>query len=181
MEYEGDFEIIETAGQKVDRTNGREMAGKAHSYTLKKLNHKHRAIMDMLIYSPHLTLTEIAKRIDGTVSWVSLVVNCDLFQEELRRQRGKLDSFQRDRLISRLHDSGHKAIDRLDKVLEDHESSDSVAITAAKNVLSGLGFIGGNGGGGVNVNINNAPTVQTAISELGVTREMIEKAKDRRG
>ena len=178
MDLEGEFEVVEPAKQGVNRKKERALQVEVNNHKLKKLNYKHLAIMDMILYSPNMTMTEIAKRLNGTVSWVSLVVGSDLFQEELRNKRVTLDEFKREQLSSRLLDSGTKALDRLDKILDNEDASDSVASTAAKNVLTGLGFMSTNTPApGVNIQVNGD---NANVSALGVTSEMLKKVKDRR-
>lgn len=177
MDILGEFEVVETAGQSVRRKEQIKNLPQANNHQLKKLNHKHMFIMDCLLYTPGMTMTEIAKKLGGTTSWVSLVAGSDLFQEELRKRREGLDQFKRDQLASRMLDVGGKAIDRLEKILENDESSDTVATTAAKNVLTSLGFGTPAAAPGINVQVN-AENAQ--VNNLGVTREMLDRAKDRR-
>lgn len=179
MDIPGEYEVVAAEGQSVSRKEARDKLPTVNNHSLKKLNHKHMYIMDCLLYSPDMNMTQIAKKLNTRVSWVSLVVGCDLFQEELRKRRTELDSFKRDKLASRMLDVGDKALDRLETILDDEESSDSVATTAAKNVLTGLGFMNTNGNNSPGVNIQvNADNAQ--VSALGVTREMLDKVKNRR-
>lgn len=180
------YEILDSLDQNIDRAETVKQdevefrkAMRKSKADLKNLNHNHYAIMDYLLYHPKMTLTQIGKKLNRSVSWMSLVIGSDLFQEELKKRRQTIDGGHRDRLQSRLLVAGDKALDRLEKVLDNDDTSDSVAVTASKNVFTALGFMNTNGGGnGVNVEVN-AENAQVNMSPAGVTREMLNKAKDR--
>lgn len=143
---------------------------------LKSLNHRHHKIMDLLLYYPDMQYQEIAKEVGVSSTWVSLVIYTDLFQEELRKRRAQVEEFNRETLKARLYKSASKGLDRMDAIMDDEDASDSVAVAANKNILTALGFMNTNGGG-VNISVNETNNVQ---NNLGVTPEMLAKAKDRR-
>ena len=134
-----------------------------------KMTPKAWDILLLHLSDPQLTQTQIAEKLDSNQVYISRVMNSPCFLKEMT-------GIRRQRIHDRLNRAVESGVDRMERILDDEESADAVAVAAFKAVTSAAGFCsmggGGNSGNQVNVNVN--------AESLGVTPEMIAEANARR-
>lgn len=133
---------------------------------LKKLNHKHMYIMDIMLANPTFTNNQIAELAGVTPAWCSTVINSDLFRARLAERRGLLDEEFNRRITSKVHNLAEKAIDCLQEALEDtgdqclsHMDKHKVARTA----LEAAGILGKSSG--ITINNNDNSIKEVAVND----------------
>lgn len=108
-----------------------------------KLRPWHEMVADMLIANPNLTQREIAKRLDRSEYWLSIVVNSDAFQDYLARRKEEfidpvLQASVEDRLSAVANRSMDEFLRRMD-VAPGSISNDSL-LRATEISTKGLGM-----------------------------------------
>lgn len=56
------------------------------AYELQELSHRHEGLMNALLANPHMTIKELAAVVNYTPTYVSMLVNSDMFQAELKKR-----------------------------------------------------------------------------------------------
>jgi hypothetical protein len=146
------------------------MAQSAHQ--IQKLSYKHHRIMDYMIANPRLRMGEIAKELGFSLSWMSIVVNTDLFKEELLRRRAAFNDENIRITQDRLASLGDKTLNAMEKKVDkaniapDEFSMDELRKTA-ETVLKAQGMM--DSGPKVTVN-NNTQVVNNSVDEATFLR-----------
>lgn len=128
------------------------------------------AVFEILANKPRATQIEIAEKTGMSRPYISRIVNSQVFNDQIKQLRVAT-------IEARIHDLAEKGIDRAIRIVENDESSDKVAVEATRMALGAMGFSEKNGGGGVNVQINNTPV---EVNPFGVTADMVNEARQRR-
>ena len=143
---------------------------------IQKLGEKHRAIIDWLIANPQQSMAVLANEMDVSRSWLSIVMNSDVFREEYTKRRQEHNRELSRQLVERQLKVALKALDRLDVILDDDEVEDRLVLDTADRVAKNLGFSPSKG---------NAP--QLLHEETTIEREtarevapgVVERARER--
>lgn len=121
---------------------------------LKKLSHRHLAIMDWMLANPREKLGACADYFRVSAPWLSTVVNSDLFKERMAERRSLMEEHQTSRITQGLMDMAEDGILALGDVVKDKEIDPKTKTDITRMSLEALGFLGKRGGG-VNVQFNN--------------------------
>lgn len=125
----------------------------------------HKTLADMILGNPELTQREIAKRLNRSEYWLSIVVNADAFQHYLAVRREDLHSPV---VVAKFEDKirgvGSMATDRLAERLESRASfSNNELLAAAEFAAKCAGLGAPKPSAGVNLYVVNSPgPAQTA-------------------
>lgn len=111
-------------------------------YQLKKLSHRHHAIMDFMLANPQLPMHAIAEHFGVTQAWLSTVRHSDLFKARLAERRQLMDQDQAHRIGSKLQTLAEKGIDALCDIVDDEEQTADAKLNATKTALEAIGFLG---------------------------------------
>lgn len=145
-------------------------------YQLKKLSHRHHAIMDFMLANPTLPMSKVAEHFGVTQAWLSTVRHSDLFKARLAERRMMMDQDQAHRIGSKLQTLAEKGIDALCDVVKDEEQTADAKLNATKTALEAIGFLGktaapASGAQGqpaqVNISINNDAFQQARETAMG--------------
>lgn len=106
---------------------------------IRGLKHYHDAIMDEMLANPFWTLKQLAAKTGYTPSWLSMVINSDVFREEYHRRRGDVECNVMGSIQERLGRLSHLAIERMEEKLLDTEDKDYI-LDAFDKVLHKAGY-----------------------------------------
>lgn len=138
-----------------------------------RLSYRHRAIMDLMLSQPGMKLGAIATALGYTQSWVSTVVNNDLFRMELAHRRASFEHEQHARITSRLLNVANTGVGIMEDMLTNgspEEITPNVVNTFTELALKSLGYIGKSG---PTINVN-APT---QVNNLRVAKDDLLEAQ----
>jgi hypothetical protein len=139
---------------------------------LKHLSHRHIALLHWCIANPHRQLREAAVELNFGRQYVSIVVHSDIWQaayKELCAEQGKEAVFVGAQITDKLHNLAHRALDEVDRRLEENELESRELLTAAKLSLTALGYI----------NPKGYSTDMHVHSHLQVDVNIINEARER--
>ena len=149
----------------------------AKSVQLKKLTHRHEAILHFMMSSPGVAKWEIAAKFNVTQSWLSCVINSDAFQEELALHTDIAFHETVLPLRKRMLALADKTIDRLNQLIPIETSLDVVRKTA-DSVLQAAGYGSPSvGEGGVHNTQNNYFLGNASAEVLARARDRIGKGE----
>lgn len=111
-------------------------------YQLKKLSHRHHAIMDFMLANPQLPMSKVADHFGVTQAWLSTVRHSDLFEARLAERRRMMDQDQAFRIGTKLQTLAEKGIDALCDIVDDEEQTADAKLNATKTALEAIGFLG---------------------------------------
>ena len=125
------------------------------AYPLKKMSHRHQAVLTWLIANPHRSLKECAADLHYTPEWVRILVNTDIFQAHYRERCAEVGAIAAHDFENRIRGIAALAIEKTEERLsstrvdpatgkEISEVSDRFLADVTKNVLTALGYVGGN-------------------------------------
>lgn len=140
---------------------------------IRKLSHKHQAILMFMLEHPEMKLGLVAKHFEVSQPWLSVVVNSDAFQAQLAYHQEEMFSDIRTDLRAKFRGMANMAADNLLKHVDDMGVRELQ--TTAELALKACGFTADtsnarDGGGNHNVvNVINLPA--------GVTREQLSGAR----
>lgn len=106
---------------------------------MKKLNHRHEAMINWLIANPHRGLGEMARDLGYSQAWVSTVVNSDMFQAAYRRRCEELGEVVTHSISAKLQRAGALWLDRVNRKLEEEEVSERFLAESGRTILKALG------------------------------------------
>lgn len=142
------------------------------SIQIQELNHKHMAIAEFLLLHPSATLKEVAQAIGLTPSWVSTVVNSELFREYLSERHKEVAGQVAFSLHEKVHGVAHAAVEKLGRMLDESTDPDYV-LSVADRTMHRLGLGPTKAGPSVQVNTFNAPVQQNTT----ISPEILEQAR----
>lgn len=108
---------------------------------IQTLSHRHQEIADWLIAHPAVkNLQVLANHMNVSRSWLSIVMNSDVFKEYWAKRRAALETDLRDRLVLKQLDVTLKALEKLDDIISDEEVDDRLILDIATKTAQNLGF-----------------------------------------
>lgn len=111
----------------------------AASAQISNINHRHVGISDWLLVNPDRTLTDCARELGFTITWVSVIVNSDAFKHfHAERQQQYYDERiapLRDKLVG----VTTRAVERLGEAVEESRDANFL-LAAADKTLGRLGY-----------------------------------------
>ena len=137
---------------------------------IKKMTELAWCFLELKLQNNRRPLKNIAEELDCSVQHLVTITNSPCYQEELSKYRTL-------RIQNAIERTTMNGLDRVDDMFQNSETEDKNVLRAVELLLEASGFTGGGssgGGGSVNVNVN------TPISQLGVTQDMIKEAQERR-
>ena len=119
----------------------------------------HKTLADIVLSSPELTQREIAKRLNRSEYWLSIVINSDAFQHYIAERRRDLhDPIVVERFEDKIAAVGSMAIDRIGERLESRAPMTNDELLAAATFAAKCAGLGApKPGAGVNLYVVNTP------------------------
>ena len=111
---------------------------------LKSLSYRHQALLNWMLANPHRQLREAAIELNYGRQYIHILVHNDLFQQaykEACKEAGKEAVFVGAQITDKLNSLAHRALDEVDRRLEENELESRELLTAAKLSLTALGYI----------------------------------------
>lgn len=142
----------------------------AESAQIDKVSPKHEAILTFLIANPEMSRNEIARHFGVSPSWLSVVINSDVFQARLRERQDEFFSSALEPIRSKLTRLAEQSLDRLNEVVPFERDVDTLR-GAAKLALEGLGF--------GQPKAPQLPGGNTTFNFIGVDPELLAAARNR--
>jgi len=140
---------------------------------LKKVSNKHDAIADYLIANPEVSLKDVAAVFEVTPTWMSIVVNSDVFRAHMQR---KVDGAFEEVIIplrSKLLGVAHLAVEKLGDAVTKSQDPDYI-LAAADKTLHRLGYAPSKG---------PDPAAPTVVNQQNnfytVDKDMLAEARER--
>jgi hypothetical protein len=143
---------------------------------VQKLSITHDEIMDWCILHPGATLAEMGMYFGYSVSWLSQIVNSDLFQARYKERRGEIDAAVAADLPTRLRANAALALEKLGRHLETSEDPEFLMQIADKS-LHRLGY--GPNKGALSVNTGNVTINQQ--NNFMVNKDQLAEARAKMG
>jgi len=112
---------------------------------LQKVGLKHEAIAQYMLANPTATQNEVAVAFNLTVSWLSIIVNSQAFQEYVAKLNEEILQSQVIPLRDKLLGVSHLAVEKLGKAVADSQDP-SFLLAAADKTLHRLGYAPKSGG-----------------------------------
>lgn len=150
----------------------------ARQQPVARLGEQHQKMLDwMLINYTGKNLGEMAAHFGYSQSWISQVINSDLFRAELGRRRAELNGDVRARIVQKTMVVAEKALEKLDDHISSLDSGDKdfdprFILDVADKTLHRLGYAPTRGGD-VTGNVVHQNTF------LLVDREVAQEARNR--
>lgn len=142
---------------------------------IKRVSHKHEAIMEWLIANPERKMGECAAAFGVSPAWLSIIVHSDAFQS---RYQALVAENIDDRVIplrNKLTGVAHRAVEKLGAAVDASMDPDFLLNTADKT-LHRLGYAPSRAPG-----TGDSPVNNTQINNFySVSQEELEAARDRR-
>ena len=139
---------------------------------LKSLSYRHQALLNWMLANPHRQLREAAIELNYGRQYIHILVHNDLFQQaykEACKEAGKEAVFVGAQITDKLNSLAHRALDEVDRRLEENELESRELLTAAKLSLTALGYI----------NPKGYSTDMHVHSHLQVDVNIINEARER--
>jgi hypothetical protein len=111
----------------------------AESAQIDKVSPRHEAILNCLIMNPTMSRAEMARQFGVSQSWLSVVINSDVFQAKLRERQDEVFSVATETITSKLTRLAELSLDRLTDIIPVERDVTNLR-DAAKLALEGLGF-----------------------------------------
>lgn len=107
----------------------------ARSAQVLKLSHRHEAIMNFMLENPEVSKGDIAAHFGVTPAWLSVVINSDAFQHELRQRQdaifGDTRLSIRDKMTGLADRAAERLLEEVDNMsIRDLQSSADLALKA---------------------------------------------------
>lgn len=109
---------------------------------LVKLNHRHEAIALWLIGNPDKSQGDCAKELEYTESWLSRVINSDMFQAHYQELCTELKVVAVHSIGNKLNHAANLALDKTIAKLDQPIVTERFLTDARKDLLSSLGYTG---------------------------------------
>lgn len=142
---------------------------------IKTLRNLHLSIMDFMLANPGLPQWAVANHFGKTQSWLSTIVNSDLFQLHYHERRKLIEDDQRRAINSKIFEMADKGLDKLIAGLDDEEVSVSEKRAITRLALEAQGALAhGSKGPAVVIQNNQTQTQATAnVDAVNAARERI--------
>lgn len=114
---------------------------------LKKLNYRHKAVMDWMLANPDRGLGDCSRELGYTQSWLSQIVNSDLFRDEFARRRSGIEEHENREIVGKLRRMAKGSLDVMTRRIEasargeeEDGASDQLLLEGSKAALKALGY-----------------------------------------
>jgi hypothetical protein len=129
------------------------------------------AIADLMLGEPQLTQNEIAKRLNYSFPWLSLIVNTDMFKAYFASRREAFNSALSERISGKLSQATEAALDNLIEGINSKGANMSVLERkeVADTLLQRLGY-----------GMKTAPTIVNnvqAVTSVSVDKDVLIEAR----
>lgn len=104
-----------------------------------RLRHTHEAFMDWMLLNPGASLQAMAAEFGYTVSWLSTVINSDLFQMRLAERRSEIDLLVHADIPTKMRGIVAQGLDKVAMHMEKTQDMEYVTETTDK-LLHRLGY-----------------------------------------
>lgn len=104
-----------------------------------RMTHAHDAILDWLLMNPTAPLREMAQALGYSISWLSLVINSDLFQAKYAERRGAIETQIASDIPAKMRIIAQIGLEKLADKMARSEDPDFLLETTDK-VLHRLGY-----------------------------------------
>lgn len=148
-------------------------------YQVDRLSQRHRDILHWLKTNPYRTLRECALETGHTQAWIYMLVNTDLFQEELAKHNTEMHETFVLPLHAKLLGTAELAVDRLAEKIEVSTDPDFL-LAAADKTLHRLGYAPSRGPQAANVQVVAGESSSVFVVDnatLASARERLEQLR----
>lgn len=105
------------------------------------ISHRHEAIVDWLLTHPEeRNLQALANHMNLSRSWLSIVMNSDVFKEYYERRRIEYNATLAGEIVDRQHRVTAKALTKLEQILDDDELDPRLVLDVANKTAERLGY-----------------------------------------
>jgi hypothetical protein len=138
---------------------------------IKRVSHRHDAIIDFLIGNPDVKdMGVLCRQLNVSRSWISIVMNSDAFRTEYERRRCEYNGDLAKRVQRKLYDVTVEALDKIAVALEDEDLDPRFALDTMDKATNRLGFGPAKG---------NAPIVEITQNTVQlVDKSLLQSARD---
>ena len=140
---------------------------------LQKITPTHDAMLDWLLTNPGSTLAEMGAHFGYSVSWLSMIINSDLFQQKYESRRQEVNAQVAASIPQRLSAIASVALEKIQRHVELSQDKEFLVETADK-VLGRLGY-GAKGNVAVTVNAPSLTVVSAPRDALANARELMAR------
>jgi hypothetical protein len=141
---------------------------------VKKSQDWHESVIDMMLKHPGITKSDIARRMNKSLTWISIITNTDAFLQRLAERREELNSTLAATIAEKMGDVADAGLDELGRRLVTQgttmETDDVVKITTG--MLKHLGY-GAPKGTGLSVVGDNNQVLVVDKDNLAAARARI--------
>jgi hypothetical protein len=149
-----------------------------YKYGPKKLSRKHYEIFRIIATDPLLSNGEVARRVGVTESWLSIVINTDMFKALMEAYKRQVVSSVTASLQEKTHAAVNLAMDRIIGHLQQPVSDPDYALTVATKLGSGAGLpLSKANGTGLSAQ-NQVNVFVASKEELAHARELLVRFHD---
>ena len=106
----------------------------------KKMRYGYQAVLEMIVSDPTITQGEIAEALGYTQAWVSLIINSDAFQQELRVRNDQIFNDVIIPLRRKVEAVAHRAVEKVAEALDGDEVGPDYSLNVADKFLHKLGY-----------------------------------------
>lgn len=106
---------------------------------IRDISHTHEAFMDWMLLNPHRTLGEMAAVFGYSQSWVSVVINSDVFQRKFAERRGDVNVLVTETTVSKMQAVADIGLSRLTAIMPTISDPEFIAKTTDR-MLERLGY-----------------------------------------
>ena len=114
-------------------------------YEIQSMQLKHHQILDYMLLHEGCTQRQVAQHFNLSETWVSILVNTSLFQEEMARRRGMIEQDIHRSLNGKMLDVVGKGLDVMAAQLDVENADDISAATVERHTrtaMEALGYLG---------------------------------------
>lgn len=155
----------------------RNRTGAARDYGPHNMQYWYVQIADYMIARPGIKLAELAKLLDKSPSWLSVVCSSDFFHRYLMERRAKHEQELDTSIRSSLLRLAGATTDLLLERVEAKAVTTQQGIDIASKTLAALGYGSGASPASVHVNVNATANAQAAV--VPVAADVLHEARNR--
>lgn len=112
--------------------------------SIKKVSHKHEAILDMMLANPQMKLRDIAREMGVSQSWLSCIIHSDAFQRRLSARQEEIFNATLLPLKDKIAGAAAVAVEKLSESVENASpaADREFVLDATEKLLKAAGFTG---------------------------------------
>lgn len=108
---------------------------------IQSISHRHREIADWLLANPHVkNLNALCDRMNVSRSWLSIVMNSDVFKEYFEKRRRSYEGVLHEEILMKNYAVTSKALDKLSVALDDDGVDPRLLLDVANKTAQLLGY-----------------------------------------